>query len=176
MALKLSTPWVEFYHMVDAFFKYDPEVSILFDNDEHRLNVYVESAPKAEALQKLLPTEKAFGNVKLTINVIPANGIKLGNTEAEAVIVEAFKNNPALSYTRSVRPIYGGEFTFIVFKNEVVQFFDDNIGDINGLKSTLYENLAREVFNPMEGVFYNTDVPVRVSAPATPSLGRPLYK
>jgi hypothetical protein len=176
MAVKLSTPWVEFYRKIDAFFKYDPEVSVLYDNTETKINIYVESAPKAEALQLLIPTEKVFGNITLTINVIPANGVKLKNTEAEVIISEAFKNNPALSYTRSVRPVYGGVFTFIVFKNIVVQYFNDNFGDINGLRSTLYEDLAREVFNKMDMVFYNTDVPASVSTPITPSLGKPLYK
>ena len=163
MAVKLSTPWVEFYRKIDAFFKYDPEVSVLYDNTETKINIYVESAPKAEALQLLIPTEKVFGNITLTINVIPANGVKLKNSEAEVIISEAFKNNPALSYTRSVRPVY-------------VQYFNDNFGDINGLRSTLYEDLAREVFNKMDMVFYNTDVPASVSTPITPSLGKPLYK
>lgn len=73
--LKISAPWVLFYRKIEALFKNDPEVRVIFDDEEScDVKLYVENAGKADALMKLLPTVKDFGNVLLTVTVIPANG------------------------------------------------------------------------------------------------------
>ena len=46
---------------------------------------------------------------------------------------------------------------YVVFKNRVVQYWSDNLGDINGNTSTLYENIARDVFGETDNVCFNTD-------------------
>ena len=50
--------------------------------------------------------------------------------------------------------------TYVVFKNCVVQFFNDNLNDCHGLISTLYQDIAAEIFEDanLNGVYYNTDV------------------
>ena len=138
MVVKLSPPWVEHYHKISAFFKYDSEVKVFYDDDEKEVRLYVDNAKKANALSKLLPREKAFGNVVLKIAVIPADK-SLTDEAAEAEFVDAFANNVALSYTKTFNTIMG-KMTFIVFRNEVVQYWNDNLGDINGLCSTLYQD------------------------------------
>lgn len=54
---------------------------------------------------------------------------------------------------------------YVVFKNCVVQFFNDNLNDIYGNISTLYQDIAREIFADAEweGVFYCTDVETHVA-------------
>ena len=45
--------------------------------------------------------------------------------------------------------------SFAVFAKEVVQYYNDDLTDINGLKSTLYEDIARDVFD-IDGINYCT--------------------
>lgn len=40
---------------------------------------------------------------------------------------------------------------------EVVQYFNDNIGDINGNCSTLYEIIARDIFPNVNGIYFCTE-------------------
>ena len=59
-------------------------------------------------------------------------------------------------------------FTYVVFKNCVVQFFNDNLNDPHGVLSTLYQDIAREVFGDCGmagGVAYCTDVERKVGMP-----------
>lgn len=181
--LKLSPPWIEYYEKVQALFKMDPDVHVILDDEaeEKQLKIYVESPRKAAALEKLFPTEKEFGGVKLAISVIPANDFI--ETQAknfairmnmEETFSSAFIGNPIFSYIRTVEGVFGFTATFVVFQKRVIQFFDDNISDINGMKSTLAENIARDIFEVPLGVFFCTDVMdvndsvvCRSSAPST---------
>jgi hypothetical protein len=76
----------------------------------------------------------------------------------------AFSGNPAFAYV--VAPAQDGynyiDFTYVVFKNCVVQFFNDNLNDCHGLISTLYQDIAEEIFedSDLAGVHYNTDIEV----------------
>lgn len=152
---KLSPPWVEYFEELKALFGDDPEVKLVFDYDEMKISLYVENALKADAMTQLLPVEKEFGNVKVSIAVIPANKeVKIGD-----LYREAFRGNPALSYVEHVDTMTMGEVDYVVFANKVVQFYDDNIGDVNGNKSTLYQEIAKDVFQDHVGVFFCTDVP-----------------
>lgn len=185
-SLKLSSPWAIFHREVEAFFKGDMDVNVLLDEDEMTLRIFVEDPVKVEALQKIIPPTKTFGNVELNVEVIPANKeetesstklYKCGDNRYFTNVYEAaFYGNEALSYIRTVN--YGPvqNYIYVVFKKEVVQFFTDNIGDINGLCSTLYENLARDIFVTSDMVFFNTEAQAtRVrrleGAPQTPYYG-----
>lgn len=158
--MKMSSPWVEFYREIEALFAQDPEVKVVYEEEKNEVKLYVENARKADALTQLLPAEKTFGNVTLKVTVIPANDTTVSKAD---LIAEAFDGNPALSYVQHVDAVMGA-FDYAVFQNKVVQFFDDNLADINGNKSTLYENIARDVFNDL-GVFFCTEAPVGLTKP-----------
>lgn len=151
--MKKSSPWVEFYREIEALFAQDDEVKIVYDEENNEVKLYVENARKADALTQLLPAEKIFGNVTMKVTVIPANNAKVSKAD---LIAEAFDGNPALSYVQHVDAVIGA-FDYAVFQNKVVQFFDDNLSDINGNKSTLYENIAKDVFGSDAGVFFCTE-------------------
>lgn len=156
--LKLSPPWVLFYEKVKTFFQKDPDITIYFDEEEARLILYVENGRKAEALGRLLPLEKEYGNVTLTIDVIPANdtfGTLPKNNEA--IIKNLFANNEAVKEITTIQGVMSNPITYVVFAKEVVQYFTDDIGDRYGICSTLYQELAKEIFEEVEGVFYCTD-------------------
>jgi hypothetical protein len=115
---------------------------------------------KNAALQRLLPTEKKFGNITLKI-IVDGPISNIAFPTQKDLFDTAFKGNPAYAY--SVSPSADTWFfnmTYVVFKNCVVQFFNDNLNDCHGLISTLYQDIAAEIFEDanLNGVYYNTDV------------------
>jgi len=159
--VKLSPPWITFVNEVKALFADDYDVKVLYDENDYSLKLYVEDSRKADALTQLLPESKEFGNVKLTITVVPAN------TEKTVVDLfnDAFIGNPAVSFTQSFDTPFG-TVNYVVFQNKVVQFFNDQMDDINGNKSMLFEQIAKDVFGTDKKVFFCTD--------AKGSLAKPL--
>jgi len=53
--------------------------------------------------------------------------------------------------------LFNNPVDYVVFRNEVVQFFNDEMGDPNGLKSTLYQDIAKDVFADKDGIFFCTE-------------------
>lgn len=154
--VKLSAPWMNFYREVVALFGDDPEIKIVFDEDDLVIRLLVEDAIKADALAQLLPAEKEFGNVVVKISVIPANQMQPSKI---SLIKTAFHGNPAFSYAASAEGIFTNPIHYVVFANKVVQYFNDDLGDVNGNRSTLYQDIAADVIGSGEGICYCTDVP-----------------
>lgn len=158
--LKLSSPWVIFYRELNAMFEQDPEIKVIFDEEENVVTLYVDNATKAEALQLLIPEEKNFGNVKLKIDIIPANDVAtLTPYDYEHAFDTAFKGNGAFCFSDTIYGIMSNPITYVVFENRVVQYFNDSLSDIHGLCSTLYQEIAKDIFNPLPGVYYCTNKP-----------------
>jgi len=63
--LKLSPPWIKYMHEMEQLFKYDPEVHVIYDEDEHIIHLYVDKQRKADALATLIPETVTFGNITL---------------------------------------------------------------------------------------------------------------
>ena len=103
--------------------------------------------------------EKEFGNVVLHIEVIPAN--VQPKTKFE-IFSTAFKGNPAVSSIEKVAA-YGQNLGFVIFEPRVVQYPTDDIGDYFGIESTLYEDIARDIFDDTENVFFSTDIAVDIN-------------
>lgn len=155
--IKKSAPWVTYYREANELFKKDKDVFVVFDEENVELKIYVKDQIKASAIQYLMPTEKEFGNVVLKIDVIPANGKELREVSTSnivTIVCDAFRDNDAVYMVTDVRAVF--DLVYVIFRKEVVQFFDDNIGDINGNCSTLYEVIARDVFKDI-GIKYCTD-------------------
>lgn len=156
--LELSPAWRIYYKELEALFAKDPEVKTFFDEENNAIRILVNNPHKVEALKILLPEEKEFGNIKLNIVIIPPNGPKSKLTLTDENIFEvAFKDNPIFCYQKTFSGVFAKPITYVVFKKEVVQIWIDNLGDINGLKSCLYEDLARDVFAPYDYYYYNTE-------------------
>ena len=165
--LKISSPWVTYTNKLQALFDPDPLIAFNIDyqgEDGPIVVLATNDGDKAAALVKLLPTEKVFGGVKLTICVeCPTMSNRAFVTRKE-LFETAFKGNPAFAY--AISPAEEGYWffatTYVVFKNCVVQFFNDNLNDCHGIISTLYQDIAAEIFADagIEGVYYNTDIEV----------------
>ena len=170
--LKLSPPWVTYVNELIALFGEDPEINIKYDNYETKVKLYVNNQEKAEALCALLPMTKYFGNVALYIDIIPANGDKvyIGSCRDIKTIYEtAFKGNPVFSFVYKVEGIFANSLIYVIFKNKVVQFFNDNLNDVYGNVSTLYQEIAKDVIikdeNEFKNVFYCTDIEGKLKKP-----------
>ena len=163
--LKLSSPWMTFYKEINELFKEDPEIKIVYDEDAVEIKLYVDNDEKASALSQILPSEKVFGNVVLRINVIPSNNL---NSHKLDLFRKAFEGNKALSYIWSAEETggYVPPMSYVVFKNKVVQFFNDDLRDPHGLCSTLYQNIAEDIFPNIQGIYFCTD---KESADGTPN-------
>lgn len=173
--LKLSPPWITYIHYLEALFDADPMIALNVDASVPAVTVSVggNDGDKVAALLKLLPAEKKFGNVTLKVNVdgVPSNRAFRTNKE---LFEAAFAKNPVFAYC--VAPAQEGyyyvDFTYVVFKNCVVQFFNDNLNDPHGVVSTLYQDIAAELFEEAEcrkigNVCFCTDIEVG-------KLGKPL--
>lgn len=169
--LKISPPWVTYVNQLQALFDGDPQIAFNIDySAEEGPSVVIScnNGDKVTALTKVLPETVKFGNIALYIDIdgIPSNRAFVSNKELFETL---FDKNPAFAYV--VSPVEEGidwiDMTYVVFKNCVVQFFNDNLNDCHGVISTLYEEIAREVLNIPMGVYFNTDIEVG-------KLGKPL--
>lgn len=151
--LKLSSPWITFCREVEALFANDSDITTRFSEDGTEIKLYVKGADKAEALEQILPTERTFGSVTVTINVIP------DNTPVNKAMLfrKAFAGNKAFTDMITIDGVFTNPISYMVFKKEVVQFYNDDLGDINGNKSTLYQDIAKDIFEDTEGVCFCTD-------------------
>ena len=152
--VKLSPPWITYYRELEQLFDGDAEVTVKFDEDRKAIKLYVNNTDKADALTKLLKPYQEFGNVTVSIEVYPSNMEE--KTPIELMEI-AFKGNKSLSKIKSVTDVFGNKINYVAFQVKVAQFYDDNLGDINGNKSMLYQDIAEDVFKEHDGIFFCTD-------------------
>lgn len=155
--IKMSAPWDIFYREINELFKEDPTIKVVYDEETKEIKLYVQSPLKATALNELLPPEMEYGNVSQKITVVPANGFSVNGTEGANKFAIAFNGNPVLSRIVTSGEIFSIPFTYVVFRKEVVQYFNDDLGDVNGQCSTLYQEIAKNVFGTVDGVYFCTE-------------------
>ena len=147
----ISAPWVTFAKKIEKLFEYDAEVKTQFNNEDCAMKIFVNNPIKAEALTKLLPETKEFGNVTMTIEVIPAN-----SEDPDALIRAAFYKNPVLDDIVVKKTPDGSKLTYGIFKKAIAQFFNDDITDSCGRTSIMYQDIARDVLNAPLGTYFCT--------------------
>ena len=155
--LGVSSPWVCEFRKYQALFGQDKDIRLEFDNNTPAIKMYIIGQDKYEALSRLLPTERQFGNVVLKIQLIPDNNLKLSTLD---LFRKAFADNPIVTdYISIPKEITGSanDFNYLVFKKEVVQYHNDSLNDPHGNCSTLYQNIAEEIFDNHNGVYFCTD-------------------
>ena len=162
--LHLASPWVLYYQKVKALFGEDPDIHIVLDDREMELKIYVDGEDKAGALEKILPSEQNWGNISFKTVVIPTSKFSLTLdypklTSWENIFTTIFYTNPHFSHCVYADRVLSNGLTYVVFKNEVIQYYSDDLGDVNGITSVLAEDLARQLFIDIDGVFYCTNIP-----------------
>ena len=165
--VNLSAPWVEHYRKLQELFRMDRQINVVFDAEEMKINIYVENETKAEALTDLLIPEISFGNVTVPVVVIPSNDpapnfyqLKFrdsnGDLTPEGKLRAAFSGNWVVEYITTVVGIGGQQMLFVMFKPIVAQYYNDDIGSLYGLHTTVYEDIAKGVFKEEPFVFFST--------------------
>ena len=155
----LQSPWVTFAEEVKELFKNDPEVHVEYDG-QYEVKLFVDNDEKYDALTKILPSVKVFGNVVLNITLVPANAEEVEEEDLGDLFEKAFAGNPALAFVaKNEDPAAGPAATYVVFEKEVVQFYNDDLSDYFRNKSTLYQDIAYNVFGREIGVCFCTDDP-----------------
>lgn len=148
--VRLEAPWNTFAKKLKALFAQDSdiEVSDAYEAEEgsgkYVVDVSVLNHEKFVALDRVLVKEKHFGNIDLTINLFDLEN------DAEHAGIEifkaVFKGNAAVAEIISRPDQTGTDWHYVCFKPEVVQFFDDDMTDVNGNFTGLMENIALEAF------------------------------
>ena len=152
--ITLASPWIIYYNKIKAMFQEDPDVKIVFNEKNYIIKLYVENTEKAEAISLLLPETVNFGNITVHINVIPGNRFKCADVD---IFRKAFEGNPAVVNISTIDTPVGDE-SFVIFKNKVVQYHNDDMWDYHGICSTLYQDLAKELFGDFMTIHFCTDV------------------
>lgn len=155
----LASPWVIYYNELKAMFEYDEEVNVVkmecTDDGNYVIKLLVEDNTKADALFRILEKEKNFGNITVFIEIIPANPVN--NMSVGELFEIAFDGNYALhDIVEQETPL--GTFNYVVFDKEVVQYPNDDISDLYGVKSTLYQDIAKDIFDKNLAVYYCTSI------------------
>ena len=168
--VNLSAPWTTCYRQFQAFFRNDPGVKVLYNENGPEIKIFVESDVKAAAITQLLEPTRTFGNVTLKITVVPANNSQYNGDLPEmnsdiALIKAALEGNGAVAQIQDITGIMTNPICYVVFKKEVVQFFNDNLSDLHGLTSTLYQDIAGCIFTSHDGVCFCTAAGGNLGAP-----------
>ena len=80
---------------------------------------------------------------------------RLNGTTFADVFRILFEGNLAVENSVTVKLL---DITYVIFAKKVVQYYDDSLDSAYGVKSTLYEDLARAVFQDVKGVYFCTDI------------------
>ena len=158
--LNMSAPWYVYYNELCVLFKEDDEVHIVYDELDQIINIFVENQVKADAMTQVLPSVKQFGSVELEINVVPANKLR-GLSSKGNVFKDLFAGNPICKDIVIVEGIFTNPLTYVIFRKEVVQYYNDDLGDAHGVCSTLYQDIAKRIFIDHESVYFCTDTNYR---------------
>ena len=154
--VKLSPPWDEYVRKLTLLFQQDEEIHLQYKENDNKVTIWVDNTDKYEAMRKLLPSEMEFGGHKLEIEIIPADALE-AEKDNRYYLKKLFKGNNAVSEIVDTE-IGAANVTYIEFEKEVVQFWNDNLADLHGVKSTLMEDIARDIMPETTNVFYGTDV------------------
>lgn len=151
--IELSAPWETYWNEICELFNQDPEIELCFDRSKNDIQLHVESTDKADALARILPESVNFGNVKLTITVIPANSFKT----KEKMYAAAFRDNPNFCFATQTANPNVPSLTYVVFQPKVAQFFNDNLQDYYGNKNMLIQDAAKDVLKQDPEVCFCTE-------------------
>lgn len=152
--LKLEAPWETYCKKLNALFANDPEVKVgeIYEGDDadYELDIEVSNEEKFVALDRTLRKNAKFGNVLLHINVLNEGS----DEEVMDLYRAVFKGNPICKDVVDRVDQTGTGWVYVRFQPEVIQFYDDDMGDYNGNWSGLAQDIAYEVFENCRPGFY----------------------
>jgi hypothetical protein len=140
-----KSPWQSYFHKLVNLFSGDPGIEVKQSGDGADIHFYFQDEQKMEALNRILGPKAVFGNFVVSHHYHLPNAMVAPAAQEDYKVL--FEGNHNVSrVVEGGNPVIGKR-TYVVFKPEVVQWFDDNLMDVNGNRSTLMEDIAREVFD-----------------------------
>ena len=164
--LKILPPWSVFVKELMAMFDDDPQIAfnVNWSGSNPSVTLATNNGEKAAGLKLLLPESKQFGNVTLKITIDCDKVPNIVFPTAKKLFETVFEGNPAFVEVITPENYWYVDFTYVVFANKVVQISVDNILDPRGMVSTLFEDIASEIFanrtyRNTGGIAFCTDIP-----------------
>ena len=151
----LSSPIVVYVKKLQTFFAEDPDICVEYDeNDPDSVNITVGDPEKFYALSSVMESEVEFGNLHLSIYIWPAD---LSEDDKTEMFKKLFKDSSIVSSIDEIKSEgTSNKFTYISFRNQVVKYWADNLGNPHGNAFTLFETVANDIFENHDGVFFTT--------------------
>ena len=149
--LEMSAPWEILHEKIKALFEQDSDIIVLSDGSSKTITIIVDEHAKDKqiAIMSIMPRYKVFGNVTVKIVVRSSD-----EPDMHDILDRAFMDNPAVEdVVTLIRPF--GDCTFVVFEPKVVQYYTDDLGTPDGFTSTLYQDIAADIFD-LDGVGFCT--------------------
>lgn len=161
LKLTIEAPWQTFCKELKALFERDKDiiVSDIYEPDDgmdtdYGVAIQVMRHDKFVALDRLLPRMKEFGNVTLGIDLFDEENAEV---DTAGLLKTLFDGNPIVDSIKTRTDPAGCDWNYVLFRPEVIQFFDDDLGDYNGNWNGLAEDIARDVFAENgRGVYFCT--------------------
>lgn len=149
--IKLSPPWTTIYNKLRVFFAKDPDIKVnpvkLTKAGDRYIVIESPYCEKIDALVRLMKDEYKFGNVTLKIHFAVSNGFKATETDGlYGYAIDGLASNAAIVDIKKVENFVHDEFVVIEFAKEIVQFYNDDLGDYYGNWNGTYVDVAKELF------------------------------
>ena len=144
--LDLSAPWQIYRQELAALLEYDDAVTVgpvgdYYEDGNKYVTLEVSNRTTAAALEKLFKEPKAFGNVKLTVEV---KDTAQEETLAD-ILRDAFAHNRLMRGVETQTDPTGTQWTYLVMEADVLQFPADNLADYRRNMTVTAEQAARDV-------------------------------
>jgi len=150
----LSSPWITYYRKLNALFGADPDLEVNYNDEKKTISIESTNTFKLMALEKILKPTVTFGNITVTVECLVKNGEE---PSTAALFRTAFSGNPHFSDVIDKKVIAVDE-TFLLFKKEVIQFFNDDTSDYFSNWNGLAEDILRSAMNDDIRVNIGTDI------------------
>ncbi|MGL4875765.1 MAG: hypothetical protein ACRC30_14060 [Clostridium sp.] len=155
MEIKLSPPWYTYANQIKYTYGCSPHICVGTPkeiNGKYEIDINVDDDSIAKNLRQILPTEKVFGGVVVTIKIFNAEKQEVFQTKNAYKNVEELAD--VLCNALQCNPFFGGIVLLkdkviptdadvvVIIDNCVVQFYNDDISNI----CRNYTEVAAKVF------------------------------
>lgn len=151
LSIKLEAPWYTYQKKLNALFSKDPDIKVgeVYESDsedyDYGIDIEIKNHEKFVALDRVLLKTVGFANIVLQITLFDEE-----NSEQDPAIdlfKKVFEGNPIVKDIKETIDRTGTSRAYVRFEPDVVQFFDDDLGDYNGNWNGLAQDIAKEVFS-----------------------------
>ena len=167
LIVRLSPPWYGWANEVKAIFENDQDITVadLEETDGkggYVLTIDATTEEKADALRVMLPIIKNFGNInvdiEITMNGTPIDYVAERSSIPETIdwINQLFDGSGDVVDAQCYE-LFGGYVGFVVCPARIIQFYNDDITDVNGNTTMLFADAARDVLEVPAGVNFCTE-------------------